>query len=341
MNASSDDTSADIIFSATNALSVPVCILAAILVVCLKLHRATVYRLALYQVLASLDVATIQLLEIIFVKYQDEPWPWREAYARRLCIAMAWLQLYSFWLKILFTTWVTFHLFCFGVFHRNMKKLEVLYVMTSLLVPALVCAIPLVTHTYGFSPVDGCYIPIYEKNNTVELKVSVAEKFALLDAPAMVILLVASIAMIIMLIKLSYRVCWRMKYEPITGGEHDQFREALKQLLPLAAFPIIFFIFIIPVLVYDIFYSFLTPIPNRGLVFTQYIFITFWSLSSGVTLIVHICLAQLPAYCREIRKSQNNKSGTFDPTVGQDSAVSHVNSATNFSLPTGSIATVV
>ena len=185
------------------------------------------------------------------------------------------------------------------------------------------------THTYGFSPVDGCYIPAYEKNNTVELTVSVAERFALLHAPAMVILLVASIAMIIMLIKLSYRVCWRKKYEPITGGEHDQFREALKQLLPLAAFPIIFLIFIIPVLVYDIFYSFLTPIPNRALVLAESIFITFWSLSSGVTLIVHICLAQLPAYCR---KSQNSLSGTFE---------SHVNSATNFSLPTGSIATVV
>ena len=142
MNASRDDTSVvDIIFSATNALSVPVCILAAILVVCLKLHRATVYRLALYQVLGSLDVAAIQLLEIIFVKYQDEPWPWPEVHARRLCIAMAWLQLYSFWLKLLFTTWVTFHLFCFAVLHRNMKKLEVMYVVTSLLVYRHWCAL--------------------------------------------------------------------------------------------------------------------------------------------------------------------------------------------------------
>ena len=339
MNASNDDRSADIIFSATNVLSVPVCILAAILVLCFKLHRTTVYRLALYQVLASLDVATIQLLEIIFVAYEDEPWPWPEVHARRLCIAMAWLQLYSIWLKILFTVWVTFHLFCLGVLHRNMEKLEVMYVATSLLVPVLVCAIPLVTHTYGFSPVDGCYIPIYEKNNTVELKVSVAEKFALLDAPAMAFLLVASIAMVIMIIKLSYWVCRRMKYEPITGG--DQFREALKQVLPLAAFPIIFLIFIIPVLVYDIYYSFLTPIPNKVLVFAQYIFVTFWSLSSGMTLIVHICLAQLPAYFKSRKKeTHNSKYGTFDPTVGQDSAPSHVNSATNFSLPTASLATV-
>ena len=262
------------------------------------------------------------------------------ARSRRLCIAIAWLQLYSFWLKILFTVWVAFHLFCFAVLHRNMKKLEVIYVMTSLLVPALVSGVPLLTGSYGFSRIDGCYIPMYGMDYTVELKVSVIENFALLDAPAMVILLVASIAMIIMLIKLSYRVCWRMKYEPITGGEHDQFREALKQLLPLAAFPIFFFIFVIPVLMFDIINAFVTSKPNRELVFTQDIFITFWSLSSGVALIVHICLAQLTAYCRKIRKSQNSLSGTFDPTVGQDSAVSRVNSATNFSLPTDSFATV-
>ena len=343
MNTSSGNTiSADVIFSATNIISVPVCLVAAILVLCLKLYRTTVYRLALYQVLASLDVAAIQLLEIIFVKYQENPWPWPDGNARRLCIAMAWLQLYSFWLKITCTVWATFHLFCFGVFHKNMKKLEGLYVVSSLTVPALVSAVPLVTHTYGFSPVDGCYIPIYEKNYTVELEVSVAEKFALLDAPAMVILLLASAAMVVMVIKLSYRVCWRKRYEPITAGG-DQFREALKQVLPLAAFPIIFFIFIVPVLIFDIFYSFITPVPNRVLVFAQYIFITFWTLSSGVTLIVHISLAQLPAYCREMKKKkkkeQNSQFGTFGPTVKESET--HAKSDTNFSLPSVSRATVV
>ena len=339
MNNSSDGPNppSDIIYEATNLLSLPVCILAVILVLRLKLYRIAVYRLALYQVLASLLVATIQVLEIIFLAFQNNPWPdsWREAYARRLCIAIAWLQLYSFWLKILFTMWVAFHLFCFAVLHRNMKKLEVMYVITSLLVPALVSCVPLVTHSYGFSRIDGCYIPMYGMDYTVELKVSVIENFSLLDAPAMAILLGASLAMIIMLIKLSYRVCWRMKYEPITGG--DQFQEALKQVLPLAAFPIFFFIFVIPVLMFDIIHAFGTPKPNRELAFTQDIFITFWSLSSGVAVIVHICLA---AYCARLKKKPEQVqtlNSTFGPTVGLEPALSD-NSATICSLPNASLA---
>lgn len=340
MNASNGrNPSADIIFSATNFLSLPVCIVAIGMVVCFKLYKTTVYRLALYQVLASLDVATIQLLEIAFVKYQNLTWPWPDANARRLCIAMAWLQLYSFWLKILFTSWVTFHLFCFGALQKNMKKLEALYVVSSLLVPVLVCAVPLVTHTYGFSPVDGCYIPIYEKNYTVELEVSVAEKFLLLDAPAMLVLLVASAAMIAMVIKLTRRVCYRISYQPITAGG-DQYSEALKQILPLAAFPIIFFIFIIPVFVFDIFYSFLTPVPNTALVFAQYIFISFWSLSSGVTLIVHISLSQLPARCKRRRRERTNlpksQVRTVDPTFTSETST-HGKSYTIYSLPPASL----
>lgn len=41
-----------------------------------------------------------------------------------------------------------------------------------------------------------------------------------------------------------------------------------------------------------------------------------------------------------MKVTQNSLSGTFDPTVGQDSAILHVNSATNFYLPTFSLAIV-
>ena len=51
----------------------------------------------------------------------------------RACIALGWFSMYSQWMKLLFTVWVTFHLFCFGVLHKNLKKFEVLYVVTSLI----------------------------------------------------------------------------------------------------------------------------------------------------------------------------------------------------------------
>ena len=56
-----------IFFTASNGISVFVCLLAAVLVFILALHRNVVYRLALYQVLAALALATVEVLEIIFI----------------------------------------------------------------------------------------------------------------------------------------------------------------------------------------------------------------------------------------------------------------------------------
>ena len=117
-----------IVFTTAESISVIVCLLAAIVVFALKLHKKVVYRLALYQVLASLAFATVSTLQVIFINFNNNP----EAYGR-VCTAVGWFVVYSFWMKLLFTSWVTFHLFCFAILHKNLKKLEVLYVVTSLL----------------------------------------------------------------------------------------------------------------------------------------------------------------------------------------------------------------
>ena len=162
------------------------------------------------------------------------------------------------------TMWVTFHLFCFAVLHKNLKKLEVLYVVTSLLVPAVIACIPLITKTYGRNP-DGSVCYIYAFNDVASI-----ERFALWDAPAMIILLAASAAMVVMVIKLTGRVCLR-SYEPITDG--DQFWKALKQLLPLAVFPILFFIFEIPLFIFHL-YATKSYTPNMALEISKSVFIS-------------------------------------------------------------------
>ena len=311
----------------TNSVSILVCLLAAILVFGLQLHKKLVYRLALYQAFAALAFSLAQMLQIIMVNYQSNP----EIYDS-ICIAIAFFVMYCQWMKLLFTMWVTFHLFCFAVLHKNLKKLEVLYIMTSLLIPTMVASIPLITHSYGYSLVGGCYIPVYDNNGT--LCVAVIETVVLWDGPSMVVLLAASTAMFIMVMKLAHRVCWRLGYEPITDG--DQYCNALKQLLPLAAFPIMFFIFFIPVFVYDIYYSFITPTPNDGLVISTYAFVMLWSMTCGLTLIVHIFVVQLPVWCRRRHNVGEIINYNNDPTVTLGT-VSCTNSATRFSLPTVSV----
>ena len=96
-----------VVITIANSVSVLVCLLAAILVLISKLYKKVVYRLALYQVLASLAMATQAILKVILLDYSSSH--------GRECIAMGWLVLYSEWMKLLFTMWVTFHLFCFAV----------------------------------------------------------------------------------------------------------------------------------------------------------------------------------------------------------------------------------
>ena len=111
---------------------------------------------------------------------------------------------------------------------------------------------------------------------------------------------------------------------------------SIVQLLPLAAFPIMFFIFFIPVFVYDIYYSFITPTPNDGLVISTYAFVMLWSMTCGLTLIVHIFVVQLPVWCRRRHNVREIINYNNDPTVTLGT-VSCTNSATRFSLPTVSV----
>ncbi|KAL5510487.1 hypothetical protein EMCRGX_G006041 [Ephydatia muelleri] len=181
---------------------------------------------------------------------------------------------------------------------QNLKKLEVLYVVTSLLVPALIAIVPLVTHSYGRSP-DGNICYIYANTS-----VAFIERLALWDGPAMVTLTAASIAMTVMVIKLASQVCRRSKYELITEG--DQFWTALKQLLPLAIFPMLFFIFEIPVLIFHI-HATQNSKPNEAMLIADAVCFSLWSTASGATVITHI------SHCATAFSMQNCAESAYQP----------------------------
>ena len=281
--------SAEILYYTINTVALVVCLLATSLVIRLKLYRKVVYRLSLYQVLASLLRATMSILSsIVSANYAKNPHIFGS-----LCTAAGWFTMYSQWMKLLFTMWITFHIFYFAVLQKNVKRFEVLYLMTSLLVPAVIASVPLITHTY--SPIGYCYISAENDTNHVAL----IENLALWDGPAILVLLAASTSMVVMVTKLFYRIRWRSIYEPITGG--DQYWKALKQLLPLTAFPMLFFAFIIPLLVFDIYVA-VDATFSTALELTVLACIPLWSLTSGATLLIHISVAR----CRARRKMRVN-----------------------------------
>ena len=269
-----------IILASMNSASVFVCLLAAILVFVLKLHTKVVYRLALYQVLASLALAMVGALQAIFVNYSKNPHIYDP-----ICTVMGYLNLFTEWTKLLFVMWVTFHLFCFAVLQNNLKKLEVLYIVSSILIPALIAVVPLITKSYGPGPYGTvCYI-------NLNSSIGRLEKFVLWDGPAIFILLGASAAMMVMVIILTRRACRRLTYEPIIEG--GQYRKALQQLLPLAAFPFLFFIFELPVLAFHILtYMHLDRSYTTTMVIIDLVFFSLWSMTSGGTLLLHISVVR-------------------------------------------------
>ena len=103
------------LFCTANSVSAFVCLTAAVLVFTLKLHAKVVYRMALYQVLASLAFATAEASQIVFSHS-------KKGTRDSLCAAIGGLVVYTQSTKLLFTMWVTLHLFCLAVFYKKTTR---------------------------------------------------------------------------------------------------------------------------------------------------------------------------------------------------------------------------
>ena len=55
----------------------------------------------------------------------------------------------SSFIKLILTIWISIHLFALAVFHKNLQRLEHLYVVSSLLIPLAVTIVLLVKNLTG------------------------------------------------------------------------------------------------------------------------------------------------------------------------------------------------
>ena len=288
-NASCEGSSTSlIIFSSINGVAALICLVAAILVCALGLHKKTVYRLALYQDLASVSLSSACILGFIFLYTPITS-------NRPLCVLIAFVGFYSQWAKLLFNWWITFHLVSFVVCLKNWKALEALYVVSTLFLSAVIAIVPFTTDTYGPAG-SWCWI-VSSHNNcpSTPNKDGVIEQFVLWYGPSTIILSLSSSAMLVMLAVLTVRVRSQRKTRRGFGSNGSQYRKALNQLLPLAAYPIVFLILVIP------------PFINRVSVFSmgasQPSFLPKlsaastggWGIAAGVTLIIHVTVARVMA----------------------------------------------
>lgn len=271
-----------LLLGSLSSVSVLTCLVALLSVLCLRLYAKFLYRLAAYQVLASLLHALVGVSQLAFIEYSNSK--------NVSCVVVGFMLQLATMMKLCLTGWITFHIFCFAVFFRNMTKLEPLYIITSLAVPLTLATVPLMTKSYGPTG-ELCWIP--SKTCGVTLyPTGAVEQLVLYYAPLILFLVIDSAVMLITLGTV-YRRAHRseMDRDTVVFGR-EQNMKAFKQLLPLVAYPITFCILVVPPLIYRA-YREASSLPNPELLVLSTICISAYSFSSGLTLIIHIAVVKV------------------------------------------------
>ena len=224
--------------------SVLACTVALLLAFLLRLYKRFTYRLAMYQVVGSLSWESSNVLS--FSELSD---PYSIFY-HVMCKMVAFLLVFSMLMKLMFTLWLTFHLFCYVVFFKNFKNLEWLYITSSALLPLLVSWIPFVHSNYG---VAGGWCFIREtKDNCARNTEGIVEIFALFYGPIVVSLIFSVLAIVIMIVVMVRRAHVNVELNTQTENEpllRSTAKTLLKQILPLLSYLAMYFtLILIPVI---------------------------------------------------------------------------------------------
>ena len=192
-------------------LSIAIFILEVIIVWSMRLCSKIVYRLALYQASCAVVYSTVILAGYVLLHYLK----FSEVigYSILAYFTMA---------KFMFNMWLTVHLFFFAVCYKNCRKLEPLYVSSSLILPLLASAVYLVINVPF-----GCQL--------------IRRGFSAILIVAGLILALTSVIVVAIFAVLLRRNCKSNS----SVGRHN--RTAIKEMLPLIGYPLVIAIAIAPI----------------------------------------------------------------------------------------------
>ena len=272
-----------------SAVSLLTCLATVIFVCVLKLHKTLVYRLALYQVLSAMEFSVVWIAVGAFAlhpahyyhivnvtswyTYNNTNYAYNHSeYVDQLAPAFEALLLGSAFIKLMFTVWIVIHLFALAVFHKNLQRLEPLYVVSSLLLPLVVTATLLgmnLTHlqkTCGFR--EGVVYTIIFS-----------------------ILVLISLLIVVMGTILCHRACRRRN---LALSEYDkQHKKVLYEMLPLLLYPIFFLLITTPIFVNGVLdFTAIMDETNSSIYELFAICAPLWSFTTSLLLIFHLCVVR-------------------------------------------------
>ena len=220
------------------------CSMALFLLIFFKMYKTFSERLVLYLLLSGLFVASVTALMITGI-------PFDFSQHHSLCQAIAFFWQYSIWILLLLTTFIVFHLAALVFFFKTLKKLEVSLVIFSLLFPLLFSWVPFLHDTYGLAGA-WCWIRVYGYADCQFYREGLIEQYALWYGPLFLLLIVNAILTIAVLVVLCRRAFRkqpnrvpdvdedkRVRFQGL-NLEADRYKKALRDTLPLLAYPIIY-----------------------------------------------------------------------------------------------------
>ena len=263
-------------------ISVLLC-LAAVAVVCKqRLHKTLVYRLAMYQVLSAMEFSIIWIIAAVNQIYPLMPVNHKVSVTP--AIVLDSLLMGSSFIKLMFTVWISMHLFALAVFHKNLQRLELLYVVSSLLIPLAVTIVLL-----GINLTDCRGYRTYLREEIIFIIIFAA-------------LVLVSLVMVVMGTILCHRACRRRN--AILSEYDKQHKKALREMLPLFLYPIFFLLFAMPLFGFAVYDDIVTTdfsITYYNATIAQYelwasslfgLFAPFWSFTTSLLLISHLCVVR-------------------------------------------------
>ena len=130
----------------------------------------------------------------------------------------------SSFIKLMFTLWISIHLFALAVFHNNLQRLERLYVVNPLLITLAVTIVLLVIGCHGYS--------IYLREEIIFIII-------------FTVLVIVSMLKVVMGTILCHRACRRRN--ALLSQYDKQHKKALREMLPLLLYQISFLLFTMPI----------------------------------------------------------------------------------------------
>ena len=214
----------------TAIISTISCLIGICLFIFFRLQKSLTHRLSLYLLISALLCSSTMLLQILVNKIQYEN--------SLLCAIVGFMVQFSIWTKFLFTTVVVVMLSGLVLCYSLVQKVEYFYVPFSFLFPITFTWIPFLSNAYGLAG-GWCWIRTHDEDCNLILA-GLIEQFALCYAPLLILCTINTGLIIVMTFVLSYRACKKSSSYDGIDQEAVCYRQALKETLPLIAYPIIF-----------------------------------------------------------------------------------------------------